>query len=178
MSALEGVRRLRERPITGRERHTAMSAVAVVLTAATILLTAIRPAAQPHPRTPRPAALAARASRPTTPNGRAPVVAGVAVRVAREFLTGYLAYLYGHAPATDIHAVTPALARSLLAHPPLVSPAAHTRHPRVLSLRPAPAPAGLGVSALVNDGELASYPLVLLLARENDTLLVSAVQGA
>jgi hypothetical protein len=175
---LEGVRRLRERPITDRERHTAMSAVAAALTAATILLTAIRPAAQPHHQTPRPAAPTASASRPTTLNSVAPVAA-VTARVAQELLTGYLAYLYGHAPAADIHGAAPALARSLRVHPPLVSPAIRARDPRVLSLRPAPAPAGrAGVSALVNDGELASYPLVLLLARENGVLLVSAVEGA
>jgi len=105
-------------------------------------------------------------------------VALVAARAAQRFLTGYLAYLYGHAPITAVRGATPALLRSLRAHPPLVPPAMRARSPRVLSLHPAPAPLGfLGVSALVNDGELASYQVVVLLAPKRGRLLVSTVEG-
>jgi hypothetical protein len=174
---------LRDRPIADRERRTAMATVAVLLAASTILLAATRPAAQSRHLPPRrPAASPASASRPSTPAGHATLsvsVAPVAARTARGFLVGYLAYLYGRAPATAVRDATRVLLRSLRAHPPLVSPAMRARHPRVLSLHTTPAPAGLvGVSALVNDGELVSYPVGLLLAPEHGRLLVSAVEGA
>lgn len=174
---------VRDRPIAERERRTALATVAVLLAASTIVLAATRPAAQSRHLPPRrPAASPASASRPSTPAGHAtpPVsIAPVAARVARGFLVGYLAYLYGQAPATAIGDATPMLLRSLRAHPPLVSPAMRARHPRVLSLHTTPAPAGLvGVSALVNDGELVSYPVGLLLSPRKGGLLVSAVEGA
>jgi hypothetical protein len=105
-------------------------------------------------------------------------IAPTAARAAGEFLTGYLAYLYGHRPAASIKDATPALVLSLRAHPPLVSPSMRARRPRVLSLHAAPAPAELiGVSALVNDGELASYHVGLLLTSRHGRLLVSALEG-
>jgi hypothetical protein len=174
---------VRDRPIAERERRTALAAVAVLLAASTIVLAATRPATQTrHLLPPRPATSPASASRPSTPAGHATLlvsVAPVAARTARGFLAGYLAYLYGQAPATAIGDGSPLLLRSLRAHPPLVSPAMRARHPRVLSLHATLAPAGLlGVSALVNDGELVSYPVGLLLAPEHGRLLVSAVEGA
>ena len=168
---------LRDRPITERERRVAIAVVAVLLAASAILLAASRPAGHPNddPAPHGPVAPAARASRPPMPTSGTAHVAPV----ARGFLAGYLAYLYGHAPASAVKSATPALARSLRAHPPIVSPGMRARHPRVLALHIVPAPTGLiRVSAVVNDGELASYPVVLLLASERGRLLVSAVQGA
>jgi hypothetical protein len=172
---------LRDRPIAERERRTAVAVVAVLLAASAILLAAIRPAGHPNddPAPHGPVAPAVRASRPPMPTSGAGRARPVTVRTARGFLAGYLAYLYGHAPAGAVKSATPALARSLRAHPPIGSPGMRARHPRVLALHVVPAPAGLiGVSAVVNDGELASYPVVLLLASERGRLLVSAVQGA
>jgi hypothetical protein len=186
VSAAAWIRRLRDRPIAERERRTALATVAVLLAASTIVLAGIRPAAQSrHPAPRRPVASPASTSRPPTPTAnttpaasRAPV-ALVGARAARAFLAGYLAYLYGHAPATAVRDATPMLLRSLRAHRPLVSPAMRARYPRVLSLHAVSAPAGLvGVSALVNDGELVSYPVGLVLTPRKGGLLVSALQGA
>lgn len=172
---------LRDRPIAARERRTALAVFAVLLAASAVLLAATRPAWQHDPAQRQLGASAGSASRPPAPASRAANttrVAPVLARVAHGFLAGYLAYLYGHAPARAVRDAAPALLRSLRAHPPLVSPATRARHPRVLSLHPAPAPVGrIGVSALVGDGELASYPVRLLLTSEDGRLLVSAVEG-
>jgi hypothetical protein len=172
---------LRDRPIAERERHTALTVVAVLLAASAVLLTATRPVGRPHyPASRRPGVAVRSAPRPvpTSGAGNAAPVTPVAARVAQRFLAGYLAYLYGHAPATAVRDATPALLRSLRAHPPLVPPAMRARSPRVLSLHPAPAPLGsVGVSALVNAGELASYQVVVLLAPKRGRQLVSTVEG-
>jgi hypothetical protein len=171
---------LRDRPIAERERRTAITVVAVLLAAGTILLAATKPAQQPRyaaSRRPGVALGSAPHPAPSSAANAAPV-APVAARVAQRFLAGYLAYPYGHAPATAVRDATPALLHSLSAHPALVPPAVRARHPRVLSLHPAPAPLGLvGVSSLVNDGELVSYHVVVLLAPERGRLLVSTVEG-
>jgi hypothetical protein len=172
---------LRDRPIAERERRTALTIVMVLLAASAVLLATTQPAGRPHhPASRRPVVAVRSAPRPAATSGTANVapVAPVAARVAQRFLVGYLAYLYGHAPITAVRDATPALLRSLSAHPPLIPPAMRARSPRVLSLHPAPAPLGLvGVSALVNDGELASYHVVVLLAPERGRLLVSTVEG-
>ena len=170
---------LRDRPVAERERRTAITAVAALLSASTILLAVTQSAARSHHPVSRSSSMAARASRGSIPAGdaAAPLAPGAA-RVARGFLAGYLAYLYGRNSANSITGATPALARSLRAHPPLVPPAMRARRPRILSLHTTPAPDGLvGVSALINDGELASYSLGLLLTPGNGRLLVSSVQG-
>jgi len=172
---------LRDRPIAEHERRTAITLVAVLLAASAFLLADTRPAGHPHhPASRRPAS--GSASRPPAPTGGAAntaPLAPVAARVAQRFLHGYLAYLYGHAPANAVRDATPALLGSLRSRPPLVPPAMRARNPRILSLHPAPAPVELvGLSVLVNDGELASYRVGLLLVREHGRLLVSRVQGA
>ncbi len=181
MSAATWARWLRDRPITERERHTAL-AIVVLLATGTILLAATRPARPHRPAPPRTTTSLHSAPRPpaaSDPAASAALVAPVAARVAHRFLTGYLAYLYGHAPAAAITAATPALLRLLRVRPPLVSPAMRARQPRVLALRPTSAPTGmLGVSALIGDGELAQYSVGLLLEREHRRLLVSAVEAA
>ena len=175
---------LRNRPLAERECRTAIVVVAVLLAAGAILLAAFRPAGHPNhdPAPRRPVAPAARASRPPAapdPSAHVAPVGPVAARVARRFLAGYLAYVYGQAPAAAITDAVPALVRSLRARPPLVSPAMRARHPRVMAIRPTPAPAGMvAVSALVGDGELADYTVGLLLEHEGGRLLIDAVEGA
>jgi hypothetical protein len=172
---------LRDRPIAERERRTALAVVAVLLAVSAMLLGATRPARHPDRAASRRPRVAVRsAPRPALTGGaaNAALVVPAAARVAQRFLTGYLAYLYGHAPITAVRYATPALLRSLRAHPPLVPPAMRARSPHVLSLHPAPAPLGsVGISALVNDGELASYQVLVLLAPKRGRLLVSTVEG-
>jgi hypothetical protein len=95
---------------------------------------------------------------------------------SRGFLAGYLAYVYGRAPASEIKDATPVLVVSLQAHPPRVSPATRERKARIVALHTVPAPAGrVAVQALVNDGGLVDYPLELLLEDRDGRLLVSAL---
>ncbi len=173
-----------ERPIAERERAWALLAVTALLTATTILLAVDRPHGDPPRR-----ALASTAARVTalrpgpSSTGAAPgasvVAPASAARAARLFLGGYLAYLYGHAPAGAVKDVTPSLLRSLRAHRPRVSVDMRARQPRVLTLQvtPAVSPGRVVVSVQVNDGALEDYPVVLLLARERDRLLVTGLEG-
>ena len=172
-------RQLSDRALTGR--RSALAIVVVLLAASAALLTATRPSQ--HRPMPRRAAISldggARPPAAPDPSAHVAPVGPVAARVARRFLAGYLAYVYGQAPAAAITDAAPALVRSLRARPSLVSPAMRARHPRVLALRPTPAPAAMvAVSALVGDGELADYTVGLLLEREGGRLLVDAVEGA
>jgi hypothetical protein len=179
MSTASEFRRPRDEPIDQHERRIAIALVTVLLTASTVVAAAARPAG--HPRQPVPhtrSTSAPDASHPPTPAAATASVAPVTALTARGFLSGYLAYLYGHASASAIESATQALSRSLRAHPPIVPPSMRARNPRVLSLHAAPAPAGLvRVSALVNDGELASYQVDLILAHTGRRLLVTAVRG-
>jgi hypothetical protein len=183
MSLATRARRIWDRPVAGHERRAALTVVVVLLAASTTLLAATRPSR--HRAAPQETTTSiAKAARSPTPAGRPTAahsarVAPVAARVAHRFLTGYLAYLYGHAPAAALTDAVPRLVRALRARPPLVPPAMRARHPRLLALRPMPAPAGMvGISALVNDGELADYSIGLLLGREHGRLLVDAVESA
>jgi hypothetical protein len=189
---------LRDRPIAESERTRAMAAVAMLLVAATILLALSRAdgASRPNgrPRRSSPALSASRvaqgafASRTratesaaapygSTPNGRMPSAPGLA-RTADLFLAGYLRYLYGHGPASQVLDTTPALLHSLRAHPLQVSPGMHARRPRVIALHSAPASSGLlGVSAVVNDGGVVDYSIDLLITQHGGRLLVNGLEG-
>jgi hypothetical protein len=176
------IRRQRDRPIAESERRTAMAAVAVLLAATALLLALTRPDGPPRRTIERPSRSLARsapavhAQAPQT--STAPLTPAVA-RTARLFLAGYLAYLYGHTPASQIKGATPELVHSLEDHPPRVSPGVRSREARLVSLHTTPAPSGLlGVSALVTDGGLVDYSIGLLLASRGGRLLVTGLDGA
>jgi hypothetical protein len=173
----------RDRPLAESERRAAMAVVVVLLAATALLLALTRPDGQrqlaierPSP-SPARSASAARAHAPET--STAPLTPGIA-RAADLFLAGYLAYLYGHTPASQIKDATAALLHSLEAHPPRVSPGMRSREARLVSLHTTQAPSGLlGVSAVVTDGGLVDYPIgLLLLAPRGGRLLVSGLDGA
>ncbi|HEY4896587.1 MAG TPA: hypothetical protein VII01_10905 [Solirubrobacteraceae bacterium] len=173
---------LRDRPIAESERGAAMATVTVLLIAAAILLALTRPGGQPHRTTGRPSPSLARGASavhaPAPATSTAPLTPAVA-RTSRLFLAGYLAYLYGHTPASHIKGSTAALLHSLEDHPPRISPGMRSREARLVSLHATPAPSGLlGVSALVTDGGLIDYPIGLLLAFRGGRLLVSGLDGA
>lgn len=168
-------RRLRDRPIAERERHGALVAAALALTAVTVLLALTRatshypPAAAGDP-SPTPRATRSAAQDP-------PVISPGAERASRVFLAGYLAYVYGHAAAGHVRDATPALARSLRSHRSPVTPAMRARRPRVVSLHATRAPAdAVTVSALVNDGGLIDYTLQLRLTPQDGRLIVSELE--
>lgn len=174
---------LRDHAITERERRWALAIVFVLLAGAALVFALTRPAApRHHARSARVTVTAVaprqgEASASSTSSGTSPSEVA-AVRVGRVFLAGYLAYLYGRAPASQIKDATPALIASLQASPPRVSPAMHERVPRIVGLHSTPAPTGkLGVQAVVNDGGLVDYPIGLLLQEENGRLLVSGLDG-
>ena len=176
--SLSWIRRLRDRPIGERERRGALAAVAVVVIAATLLLALTAPEAPSH----RPASVPSRrvGERQTpraTENSSGSTAS--AVRAARRFLHGYLAYIYGHGRAAQVSAATSTLARSLASRAPRVPPSMRARRPRVLALRAAMAPTGvIEVTALINDGGLINYPIELRLASLGGRLLVAGVGSA
>lgn len=182
MSTGAWIRMLRDRPIAESERGAAMATVAVLLAATALLLALTRPGSQPRRSAERRSSSLVRstpavhAQAPAT--STAPLTPAV-TRTSRLFLAGYLAYLYGHTPASQIKASTAALLHSLEDHPPRISPGVRSREARLVSLHTTPAPSGLlGVSALVTDGGLVDYAIGLLLASRGGRLLVSGLDGA
>ncbi|HTA97365.1 MAG TPA: hypothetical protein VK730_06940 [Solirubrobacteraceae bacterium] len=179
---------LRDRPIADHERRQAFIASIVVLAITVGLLALTAPATSTTTHAGR-RVLAARSplgKSPVSPPsiaGDRPSTPGIAFpsveRVARQFLTGYLAYLYGRGSVADIRGASASLQHSLAALPPRVSLAMSARHPHVISLAPATAPAGtVGVSALVSDGGVADYTVNLLVTHSSGRLLVTGMDGA
>lgn len=165
---------LRDQPITDQGRWPALTLAALTLIAAGVLLSLTAPHPTAHRAQPPQANTAhpRRVSRPANPQ-----LLKAAAGTARVFLTGYLAYIYGHTTASHAKDTTTRLGRALQAHPPVVSPAMRARHPRVVSLDATPTASGaLKVTALVNDGELIDYPIRLLLTPHDGRPLVSALE--
>lgn len=106
------------------------------------------------------------------PSGSAP-----AQHVAREFLAGYLAWLYGHARVSAIHDATRLLLAQLSANPPNVPPAFQSRyaHPVAVGLTAA-ADGGWTAYASVTDGQQ-TYELTLTIMRDHGGWLVSNVNS-
>ena len=180
--------RLRDRPIADHERRQAFIASTVVLAITIGLLALTTPAASTTTHTSR-RTLAARPLVEKAPlpspsvagdgSSKPGLISQSVERVARRFLTGYLAYLYGHSGLAGIRDANGSLERSLGEHPPRVSLTMRTRHPHVVSLAPVTAPDGsVDVSAIVNDGGVADYTIDLLVSREGGRLLVTGIGGA
>ena len=157
-----------KRPFAEREQRAAFLIVTAAIVVATLVLTA---GSAPH-------SSSARRDPAVHASSKAMAPSGPAVTVAQRFLDGYLGYLYGHAPAHAVRDAMPALSRSLAARRLIVPPAMRSLRPCVLALGSAPAPPGqIGVNATVNDGELASYQLELLLVPAHGRLLVATVKA-
>ncbi len=180
--------RLRDRPIVDHERRHAFIASTVVLALTVGLLALTTPAASTTARTGR-SPLAARSSVEKAPlpspsvagdgSSKPDLVSQSVEHIARRFLTGYLAYLYGHNGVAGIRDASPSLQRSLGEHPPRVSLTMSARYPHLVSLAPVAAPDGLvDVSAVVNDGGVADYTIELLVNRSGGRLLVTGIGGA
>jgi hypothetical protein len=180
MSTGSWIRRQRDRPIAEHERRAAMAAVTVLLTATALLLALTQASRTPRHVTssePRSAASSAPALPGSGTEARAAL--SPAIQAAAHFLAGYLRYLYGHAPASQVQGATASFARSLALLAPRVSPSMRASTPRLVALRPAAAPLGaLAVTAVVNDGGLVDYPIALLLVHQGSRLLVSGLGGA
>jgi hypothetical protein len=180
MSPATWVRQQRDRPLAEHERRTALVATAAVLVAAALLFANTRPLASGTPARAAVKTTAPTAPDPSPPKAK-PITGGelspIAAQASRAFLAGYLAYTYRRAPASRIADATGALLTALEAHPPRVSPAMRSEHPRVVDLDSAPAPSGkIGVSAVVNDGGLIEYTLGLTLTQQGGRLLVTSLE--
>ncbi len=182
MSPAAWMRRQRDRPLAEHERRTALAATVAVLIAAALGFASTR---QFAPGTPaRAEAIKSTATAMAPDRSQRPPeswaggeLAPVAARASRAFLAGYLAYTCGRAPASKITNATPLLLAVLAAHPPRVSPAMRSEHPRVVELYAAPATAGeVGVSAVVNAGGLIAYTLGLTLTQQGGRLLVTGLE--
>jgi hypothetical protein len=176
MTTSAWLRRYRDRPLAAHERRAAIRAVTLLLATATIALLLTRPPApttrhadsslaRSHVGEPRVAA---------APGALSPVVQ----RTVRGFLAGYLSYLYGRGPASQIKHTTAPFTRSLEAHPARVPPGLRALKPRVLRLLSQPAPAGaLGVAAIISDEQHLDYRVRLLLTPSRGGLLVSGLDA-
>ncbi len=170
-------------PAAARPRAFALFA-AVVIAGATVMAIAlrhpaprasapagapIRPAPAPPPST--PAQAAAPAVSPTPPGrpvgpDRTRGAPAAAEQSARKFLDGYLAYLYGRGSARAIPLASSEVRRALAARPPRVSPAQRERHPRIAALSAQPLAGGaISLTATIDDGGVARYPIRVKLAR-------------
>jgi hypothetical protein len=100
------------------------------------------------------------------PAGPARHVAERVESAARRFLGAYLPFLYGRGPARAIAPTTAELRARLARACVRVPAAARQRYPRVVALRPRTAGGGrFAVSARVDDGGGARYPIELVVAR-------------
>lgn len=169
---IEWLRSLADRPIAEHERRLAFAVAAAIIVIAAGVLVLTGSSSPPTTRPPRPAAPIA-PPQPIAPppgaSGASPGPAAApagATQDARVFLRGYLAYLYGHAPARAIRGATPRLARRLERDRPRVSPATRERHPRIVALTARPIAGGrVAATATIADGGVARYPILVVLER-------------
>jgi hypothetical protein len=169
------------RQIDDRDRQRLFIAAAAVVIAVALLLVAVRPDQARNHASARRVTASAPIKPPgtvTRPAVEQPATPASVTRSASAFLAGYLPYLYGQSRARLLPAASVALQREL-AHQALVVPPAQSRlHPRVLSVT---ATRGRGgdwtVRALIADGGVADYPIILTLERDRGRWSVSGVSG-
>ena len=174
MNAPAWIRRALDRPIGERERRAAFTAISVVLIAAALLLarTGTGVPASQRVREPRAAASTPGPVQTATPPADA-------LRAARTFLGGYLAFAYGRGPASAVKDTTSRLAAALSARARMVPPAMRRLHPRLLALRVTSSTGGaIVITGLVKDGEVVAYRIKVLLAARGGRYLVSGLAGA
>ncbi|HST38786.1 MAG TPA: hypothetical protein VLK58_04730 [Conexibacter sp.] len=169
-------------------RHRWFALAAVALLGAAVMLSVLdRPAKPERPPVatttrllelpPAPAAepTPPRRSRPQRPAGRE------LRRAARRFLRGYLAHVYGRAPARRIEGAARALHRRLVQEGRDRPSRRAGRRGRVRSLTVGgfvPDAGAWQVTARIADGANVAYPVVLLVAERDGRLVVSAIGSA
>lgn len=169
------------RPIADHQRQRAFAlAAALVLLAVAGLALTREPGRQTGGHGPQPPEAPPSQEAPApAPRHKAPsprAVPAMVTRAGRRFLTGYLAYLYGHASAQRIAGADRTLVRRLARERARVSPATRARHPRIVALTPHRlTPARWSLAALVDDGGVARYTVTTLLERRRGSWVVTAV---
>lgn len=159
---------LHDRVLTPGERRAATLGVFAVLIVVLLAsgMTRSAPRVPPPPR---------RAAVPSSTSG--PVAAQDARRVAREFLSGYLAYAYRGARADAIADAPQSLIAALQRSRPRAG-VRHARIPRILALVLARDSRGRPViDATLNDAGIVNYTIGLLLTRRTGRLLVTEVES-
>ena len=170
--------RLRDRPIAESERRAALTLATVLLVGCSALLVATRPTSSQAPTRSRTATPHAPRTADPPPRTDSPTAgtSSALVRLSREFLAGYLAYLYGHGSATEVRGVSLTFATALRANPPRVSVDTQARHPRVVSVQAAAGEQGqLTATAMISDGGVADYPVILLIERRGGRLVITGL---
>jgi hypothetical protein len=160
-----------------------VTVAALGLLALSVLASVLTPAPGPQQRTgPQSTRSMQRVQTPARAQHPPSVSAGElaqARETAARFLSGYLAFLYGRAPARSVDAVTRGLQLQLLRAAAEVTPAEHGRHPRVVSIAVVgQAPRAVLATALVEDGGVTAYALRITLQEGRSGWLASAVDGS
>jgi hypothetical protein len=174
MNAPAWIRRALDRPIGERERRAAFTAISVVLIAAALLfaMTSTGVPAGQQAREPRQATN-------TIGSAKRAAAPAEALRTARRFLDGYLAFAYGRGPASAVTDATSSLASALNGRARMVPPAMHRLHPRLVALRASSSTGtAIVVTGLVKDGEVVAYPIRVVVAARGGRYLVTGLAGA
>jgi hypothetical protein len=163
-----------------RARQLVLAALIVGVGLLAFELTRHEPAAPQRPATepvnPPPSAIITPTgeARSTKPEEISAAGLAAARRVARRFLDGYLAFLYGRGPASEITDVSPAVGRELARNTPRIPPAQRDRTPRVVDLSVVgQAREAVIATASIDDGDVAVYPIVFTLDRRDGRWRVS-----
>lgn len=179
------LRELADRPISDGERRRLFAAAALLIVLAAVLLSVTgQPTGTGRPTT-KPVAppSVAGSSRDEPPDVQGVEGSDASTRaapepvqrVARRFLEGYLAYLYGRGEADEIEAASPALERRLRRERLRVSPATRRRDPRIVDLGARRLERDrYQVTATIVDGGVADYPVELSLARRSGEWVVNS----
>jgi hypothetical protein len=178
---IELLRAIAQRPVDGSNRGSAFAVAALMVLAAASGLLVTRGASRPASRPAKARSVAS--SAPAAVTAAAPVrrpfeaAAPPQARVAaRRFLADYLVYLYDPRRAT-IRFADRRLTARLRRQRVRPAPALRRRRPRVVALRARRLGRTVAVDALIADGGVARYPIVLRVAPGRAGWRVIAVGG-
>jgi hypothetical protein len=174
------IHRQLQRPIAGHERSTAtVCGLLLLLAAAGLILTSHTNPPTVESRPPaRPSLASTPATRGEARSRWTTATAADAKSTATTFLHGYLAYLYGQAPATQVRDASGAFVGYLEHARGEVPPGIKTLHPHVVSVTVSPqAPGHAIATAIVTDAEVVHYPIRLLLAEGSPGWQVTGLES-
>lgn len=179
MSPRSWIRRQLQRPIAGHERSTAtVCGLLLLLAAAAVILTSPNRPAVESSRPSHPATAGTPATQREAGPRWTPAIAAAAKSSAATFLHGYLAYLYGQGPASQVKDASGAFVASLEHARAEVPPGIKALHPGMVSLTVASQPPGAAIAtALVSDAEVVHYPIRLLLTESSSGWQVTRLEG-
>jgi hypothetical protein len=170
MSAPDWIRRQLERPLSAREQQLLFTATAILLVAATLLVAVTSVGVPSHSSVHVVKAPVARVHQTQPPQRQQ------ALAVARRFLRGYLAFVYGQTPASAVADATAGFRAALAQRSRPAPPALRRLHPKIVSLKiGASTGAATVVDAMVKDGEVVAYPITIILVSRGGRLSAARV---